>query len=543
MKRKVKVKMVLIVLICLDILGSLCPEVTVAQTKPGSTGGRLVILEPGDPPGLDPQSTLGNGVPICFDLYSTLITYKIDYEKGFADQERYDPELAESWTVSPDRKSITFKLRVDATFSEGSPVTAEDVAFSIKRAVDGKLGWGRTQLASGGVTSPDQAQVVDPRTVRVNFPNGLNRYSLRNFGTVSATIVSKTYVEKHATPDDPYAGKFMQRNPMGSGAYTLSSWKSGESIVLKARSDYWGSPKPHYNEVYYRIIPDSQTRMLLMKSGEGDIVAGLAPKDWLELKSNPNIQVVSVPRNQDILAFRWNPTAPPFDDIKIRRAIIKAIPYKTILDETVYGFGTPVKSLVGIKTYGFKEHPLFETNIEEAKKLVKESKYADGSARFTLVVSTSFPERIAAAVHIQSALREIGITMDIQQVPYAAYLDRATKREYAVNLHAMGPYWNDALYWAYWMFYSDSSTNYINYKNEALDQATVKALTVPMEDAATYDRLLKEVFDGTLIADAVAAPLYQVNWTIAHKKGIGDIICWPWAQMEHTYLRPASNPN
>ena len=170
---------------------------------------------------------------------------------------------------------------------------------------------------------------------------------------------------------------------------------------------------------------------------------------------------------------------PPFDDIRIRRAIIKAIPYKTILDETVYGFGTPVKSLIGIKTYGFKEHPLFETNIEEAKKLVTESKYADGSAKFTLVVSTSFPERIAAAVHIQSALREIGITMDIQQVPYAAYLDRATKREYAVNLHAMGPYWNDALYWAYWMFYSDSSTNYINYKNEALDEATVKALTVP----------------------------------------------------------------
>jgi peptide/nickel transport system substrate-binding protein len=536
-----KGRLTVISLVCLGMLAVGYTPETLAQTKARpAAGGRLVILEPGDPPGLDPQSTSGIGVPIDFDIYSTLITYKIDYEKGLADQEKYEPELAESWKIAPDRKSITFVLRRDAKFSDGSLVTAEDVAYSIKRAIDGKLGWGRTQLASGGVTSPDQVQVVDPRTVRVNFPNGLNRYSLRNFGTISTTVVSKKYCEAHATSDDPYAGKYMQKNPMGSGAYTLVSWKSGESVVLKARPDYWGEPKPSYTEIYYRIVPDSQTRMLLMKSGEADIVAGLTPKDWLELKSAPNIQVVSVPRNQDILTFRWNPTVPPFDDIKIRRAIIKAIPYKTILDETVYGFGTPVKSLMGLKTYGFKEYPLFQTNAEEAKRLVKESKYADGSAKFTLVVSTSFPERIAAAVHIQSALREIGITMDIQQVPYAAYFDRATKREYAVNLHSMGPWWNDALYWAYWMFYSDSSTNYINYKNAIVDEASVKALTVPPEDAATYDKLMKQVFDDTLVADAIAAPLYQVNWTIAVKKGIGNVIYWPWAQMEHTYLRPAT---
>lgn len=499
---------------------------------------RVVSLVPSSPPGLDPQSASGIAGAVSFDIYNTLITYEIDEELGLAEQTKHVPELAESWEIAPDLKSVTFKLRPDATFSDGTPVTAEDVRFSLERAIEGKLGWGTTQLATGNISSVDQLEAVDERTFRVTYPDGMGRYSFRNFGTMSLTVMSKKYVLDHATPDDPYAGKHLQRQPMGSGPYTLQSWVPGESLVLKARDDSSDAAKAYFKESYYRFVPDSQTRVLLMQAGEADIVQGLAPKDWQTLQQDPNVQVLSVPRNQDVLVLRWNPTVEPFDDPNIRQAVIKALPYRAILDQTVYGFGTEVKNLIGVSTYGYQALPLFETDIEEARRLVRESKYPD-SALFTLLVNSDQPDRVAAAVMIQSALRDVGIGMEIEQLPLAAYQERCNTRQLPVNLHSMGPWFNDALYWAYWMFESSSATNYIGYSNPDLDEAVKEALFVAPEDRQRYDPLLNRVINEILIKEAVAAPLYQVNWTIAAKKGIDNLIYWPWASFELKDLRPA----
>lgn len=513
---------------------------TEAQEQPAEfvigEGRQLIILTPGDPPGLDPQSTSGVGVDVVFDMYNTLIAYNIDYENETYIEGEFIPEIAESWEVADDKKSITFHINPNAKFWDGNSITAEDVRFSIERSIDGAVGWGKTQLNTGGITSSDQAEVIDDLTVRINFPDGLNRYSIRNFAGISLTIVSKDYILANATSDDPYAANHLKQNPMGSGPYKFESWTSGESIILSAWEDYWGDIKPYYSGLNWRIVPDSQTRMLLMKSGEADI-GDVAPQDLVQLEGDPNIRIISVPRNQDILTFRWNPTQPPFDDPNIRKAIIKAIPYDTIINDVLFGYGTRVKNLIGVSSYGYKELPLYETNLEEAKQLVQDSKYPTG-AKFTLVVSTSFPERIAAAVHIQSALREIGIEMEIEQVPYAAYFDRASKKEYSVNLHAMGPWWSDSLYYAYWMFHTDSATNYISFSDPELDEAAKSALMVPYDDLATYDELARIVYDDTLIAEYIAAPLYQTNWTMAVKSDIKDIIYYGWARIEHVHLRP-----
>jgi peptide/nickel transport system substrate-binding protein len=502
-----------------------------------ASGQRLVVLVPSSPPGLDPQSASGIAGAVSFDTYSTLISFEINEQTGVADQNKYVPELAESWEIAPDRKSVTFKLRPDATFTDGSPVTAEDVRFSFERSIKGKLGWGTTQLAAGNITSVEQLQAVDDRTFRVTYPDGMGRYSFRNFGTVSLTVMSKKYIEANATADDPYAGKHVQRQPMGSGNYVVDSWNPGEALVLKAKADHWSKVTPAYAEIMYRFVPESQTRLLLLKSGQADIAQGLAPKDWQQLRDDPSIQVRSVPRNQDTLVLRWNPTIAPFDDPNIREAIVKAIPYRAIIDQTVYGFGTEVKNLIGVNTYGYRPLPAFETNVEEARRLVKASKYLD-SAQFSLLVNSDIPERVAAAVMIQSALRDIGIGMEIQQLPLAAYQERCNARQLPVNLHSMGPWFDDALYWAYWMFETSSATNYISYSNPTLDAAVKEALFIPQEDRAQYDPRLKAVIEDTLVKDHIAAPLYQVNWTIAAKKRIGNLIYWPWASFESKDLKP-----
>lgn len=503
----------------------------------GNPADRLIIAVSGDPPGLDPAVTYIFGWEFAQNLYSRPVTHRVNYAKETS-VDALAPDLVQSWTVAPNKKSATFRLNRRATFANGTPVTTEDVYYSFKRGILGKLGYTTAQYFIGGLTSIKQIEIVDRYTFRLNFPKGMNRFTLQNIATESFAIYSKAYMESHSSKSDPWASKYLNKNPMGSGPYVLDSWKPGRELVLKAREDYWGDPKPAYKEIRYRIVPDPQTRALLLRSGAVDVAYELSPIQYRQLRSDPKLRVISVPTAQDVLAFRMNPAVPPFDDVNLRKAIIKAIPYDTIVKDASYGFATRAQSPCGLTAYGYKRYPLYTTNLTEAQQFVARSKYAGGGASFTLVVPTSYPDRVAAAVFMQSNLRKIGIDMQIQKLPFAAYQDSAFKGKYRVNMHTMGPWFNDCLYWTYWMFHSKSPTNYIRYKNGAVDRATVQALNLRAGDNRTYDQLLGTVVEKELVGNAIMAPIYQANWTIAAKKGVKRLIYWPWLAVEWKYARP-----
>jgi peptide/nickel transport system substrate-binding protein len=510
---------------------------------PGATAQaqRLVVAVPDDPEGLDPLRTYTFGREISSNIYSTLVTSKVDLAKNTFMPDQLEGNLAESWVIAPDRSSITFKLRPNATFADGSPVTAEDVVYSFERM----LALRGFQSNAGGEFNKDQYEVVDRLTARIKFgPAGsqtaMTRWSLLNWWMGMSAIVSKKHASSSATNEDPWGVRHMSRTPLGSGPYVVDSWTPGESVVLKARADYWGALKPHYKEIQYRIVPDSETRMLLLRSGQVDIVYYPSPHQMSEIAGNPALQVVSVPAAQEVVALRMDVTKPPFDDINVRKAIIKAIPYDAIIKQTVYGFGTRIKAPIGKDAYGYKEFPLYETDLAEAKKLIAASKYAGKVPAFSLVIPTRFPQRVAAAVMIQSALADLGVDMEIRQLPFNAYWDRCRTEKYPINVHTMQPFFNDSIYWAYWMFHSKSVTNCTSFNSQALDEATTRSFTVPVEDTKTYDALQKTVFDDTLVEQAVVAPLYQDHWNIAAKKNISGFVYWPWLSLKYEYLKPAN---
>jgi peptide/nickel transport system substrate-binding protein len=180
----------------------------------------------------------------------------------------------------------------------------------------------------------------------------MGRYSLRNFASMSLTVLSKAACEAGRADDDPWCVEWIKKNAMGSGPYMLGDFQTGEFLVAKANTDYWGEPKPYFSEIMFRVAPDPQTRMLLLQSGEADI-AFLSPKEYAVLATDPNITVFSVPQQQDVAVMRWKPTVPPFDDPKIREAVIKAIPYERIITDVCQSFCTPVKNLVGVNTPGY----------------------------------------------------------------------------------------------------------------------------------------------------------------------------------------------
>ena len=146
---------------------------------------------------------------------------------------------------------------------------------------------------------------------------------------------------------------------------------------------------------------------------------------------------------------------PPLDDPNIREAIIRTIPYDAIVEDVMQGFGLRVKNLIGKTTYGYAENPLFETDLDEAKRLVQESKYAGSPIKFNMITDARSPEINDSAVLIQANLREIGIEMTIQQMPDSAYVELGRKKDgpqMPVNIRPIGPLFNDAIYSAYWSY-------------------------------------------------------------------------------------------
>lgn len=508
-------------------------EASVAAALPGEQKDQLVIASADDPEGLDPSTTYTFGWGLARNLYSYLVTHEVDPETGSYIYEQPIPELAESWEIAPDRTRITFKLREGATFSNGDPVTAEDVRWSIERSYSAP-GFGKANLAAAGITELSQLSAPSDDIFEITYPEGMNRFSLVGLAVPQVAIYNKAEVLAHATEDDPWALDWMQRNVVGSGPYVVESWKPGEELVLAAREDYYGDVKPEVQRIIFRIIPDEQTRYTLLQSGEIDGVLQMSPQRLITLEENPALKIVSVPAAQDTLVLRFNPAVPPFDDINFRKAVIKAIPYETILDQTIYNYGTPVKGPCGANTFGYKEYDLYEYDMEEARALLSQSKYPEG-ASFSLTMPSRDQERIDAAVWIQNSLAELGITLEIQQIPYAAYADRAFDREFDVNMHTMGPWYNDCLYWTYWMFTSDSPTNYTSYSDPELDELVVQSFTTT--DDEQYLELVTAVVDETLVADAVMAPLYQPNWTVVMKSNVEGIYYWPWLGIEWKYVR------
>lgn len=500
------------------------------------SGPRIINLYADYPWTLDPQNTSSFAGVLSLQFFDTLVTYEVDPETGIANQTKIVPRLAKSWEISEDNKVLTFHLNENAKFWDGTPVTADDVYWSLQRALEGRMGWGTTQIETGGIYKVDQMEVVDPMTFRVTYPDGMGRYSLRNYASMSLTVLSKKACEENREESDTWCVEWIKKNVMGSGPYMPGDYKDGEYMVVKANKDYFGDVKPYFSEIVFQVVPDPQTRMLLLQSQEADI-AFMNTKEYAALQNTPGVTVFSVPQQQDVAVMRWKTDVAPFDDLKIREAVIKAIPYERIVNEVCLGFCTPVKNLVGVNTPGYYEEPLFQTDIEAAKKLVAESSYAGKTIPSFEIPLYEQSMHVNTAVLIQDALREIGIEMKIKPVTAAAFDEMAwDKQSLEVSIHSMQPWWNDFMYWAYWMYRSDSVTNHIRYSNDMLDKAVVDALLIPQENEDEYMELQTSVLD-LMINDRLAAPLYQTNWTVAHSNKVCNMNYFPWAQIGLEYLR------
>lgn len=485
---------------------------------------KIVVANGQDLDELDPHYF--KSIPSYFavaNLYDNLFAY--DYtpqEDGglFPVQEadgswKLLPWLLESWEVSEDQKTLTFKLKQGLVFSDGTPLTAADVKATWDRGVSDSSVYSKLVFNLMTVTSPDQISAPDDSTIVLTLEQP-TVFALKMIATNVVDIMSDEALAANATADDPTAHNYFKTNPLGSAAYVLAKWTPGVEWELAPNPNYWNKEALKNGGVLNRTIPSAQERLSLLVNGDVDIAFDLLPKDMADLRNNPDIQLFD-------FAIPWpqylgmNNRIPPFDNVDVRRAVSHAIPYQTIIDQVMYGFAKPCKSPIaeGMPTsdYSFWN---YDGGPAKCKEILDGLGIKDFS--FDIAVRIGFPTHEQIAVWIQSALQEAGVTVNIQKMTDAEYLDKFNSGALHTWIGEFYSWVNDPMYHLYWNFHSKATaTNGVGYSNPRVDEIIDTGMYEP--DQAKREALSKEA-QQIIVDEAPWALLYTINWVAAARKNV-----------------------
>src|SRR6266567_154396 len=236
------------------------------------------------------------------------------------------PDLAESWTASDDLKTWTFRLRQGVKFHHGRVLDSEDVVATVKRILDPETG----SRARSNLTMVDSVEAVDPLTVRFN----LNQ-SYAGFADVFADrqlrIVAKDKLAELST------------QPIGTGPFVFKSWSPGDRLELVKNPDYFEKGMPKLDGVTLRIIPESAARIAALESGSVDIVWSMPYESVDKFKNHPTVRAdgISTPTWDGVIL---NNDRPPFNDVRVRKALALTIDKAAIVELALFGQGEPTFS-------------------------------------------------------------------------------------------------------------------------------------------------------------------------------------------------------
>ncbi len=467
----------------------------------------------------------------CYDRLVSFGTKKMPDGSLSYDYSVIQPDLAESWELTPDGKSLVFKLRKDAVFSDGSPVTAADVKWSLDRAVS-LGGFPTVQMKAGSLEKPEQFVAVDDKTFRIDLLRP-SKLTLPDLAVPVPFIINSKVAKKHATKDDPWATEYLHRNTAGSGAYKVARWDPGQQLVYE-RNDKWTSgPLPGVKRVIVREVPSGATRRALIERGDVDLSFGVSDKDAKELAAKDNVSVVGTPIENCLYCLCPNLAFEPFQDKKVRQAVAFAVPYEEIFKVAAYGQGVPMwggKSASPADIVWPQPFP-YMTDYEKAKALLAETKYKTGfEVPFSINLSlASWME--PAALLIQEGLAKVGIKTTIEKIPGANWRSQAlVEKKLPLHLENFGGWLNYPDYYFFWAYLKGHLFNSSNYDNPEVTKLVGEALHMEVSDPAyepKIKRLLEIAFD-----DVPRIPLWQPTLNSAMGKSLTGYEYWFHRQLD-----------
>ena len=373
-------------------------------------------------------------------IFGTIDPAKIsDYTDYMASVNLYDglanvnsqgnltPELASSWDVSPDATSVTFHLRKDAKFQDGSPVTADDVVYSVERLL--KINLGPSNLFAG-VLKPGSVTALDPQTVKFSLSKTFSPF----LATVPAIrILNSKLVKANAGSDDGQA--WLATHTASAGPYKLKSWNRGSQMTIERDPNYYrGWGEGAIDEVHFIITNDEATVKSLAASGELTMTSQYqSPETYDTLAKSPRFKVV---KGVTSVAFylKLNSKAKPTDDVHVRKAIALATDYDTI-KSTILPGGDLTGPLPKTFAAAYLQQPLPKFDLEGAKAELAKSGYAGQKGvplTLAYVAGTKFEEEIALLM--QANLEQLGFKVTLRAEPWNRITEIASKVETTPNI-------------------------------------------------------------------------------------------------------------
>jgi peptide/nickel transport system substrate-binding protein len=411
-------------------------------------------------------------------------------------------ELAESFEVSADGKTIVFNLRRNATWHDGSPVTAEDIKWSLDRNVSG-AGMAKAQIATGSLTDPDQFTILDTHRVQVTLPNP-DRLALSNFCIPQGIMYQGTKARQHATASDPWAAAWLKDNVAGSGAYTVERYKPGESLVLK-RNEAWkcgiDGALPFFGRIILQTVSESSTRASLIDRGDADFAIDLAVSDVIALKKGGRVKVISMPTPAGMGIIAMNNRIPPFDNKLARQAVAAALPYEDLFQGALMGRGKPMFGATwtdGPPDGSYPQPFPLKTDLALARDKLARAGLPEGFKTSLNFAVSNAPVGDPLASLVQESLGKVGIAVEIRKLPdaqmAAAVLDKSLPMIFDPNVGALF----ESTDYAFRIFLSGNRrSNYACFENPRVDALIAKARFE--RDQAVYDDLAKQMV--AIVAD------------------------------------------
>lgn len=486
-----------------------------AQTKGGTLN---MIVQPEPPVIVTAINQQGPTQFVAGKIYESLLTYSTDLKS--------QPGLAKSWEASSDGLTYTFHLQDNVKWHDGKPFTADDVVFTLSDMLPKTHARARVILNK----FVDSVQASDPKTVVIKLKSPFPAFMLM-FEPGFAPMMPK-----HIYAGTDYMTNPANQKPIGTGPFVFKEWKRGEYIKLVRNPDYWKPGKPYLDELVFNVIPDAASRAVAFERGSVDVLRGgdVDNVDIKRLRALPKVEYTTAGWEmfspQAYLIF--NMRKPPFDNLKVRQAVMAAINRNMVVNNIFFGLGKVSTSpFVTTEMFYDKNMPPMPFDMKKARALIKESGIKPGD--YT-IRQLSFPygstwDRLGE--YTKQALEQLGFKVNLESTDAGGWASRTGNWDFDLTTNFTYQYGDPALgvqrlYISSNIVKGSPFANVQGYSNPETDKQWEAAASEvdPAKRQALYTQLqttlVNEVANGFLV-DMEFPTLYRANVKNLVKTAIG----------------------
>lgn len=482
----------------------------------------LVVVSVKEAVTLDPQVSLDGQSPLIWrGVYEPLLGLK-------GDSLEVTPGLAKSWDMSADGRTYTFYLQKGVKFHDGSSFTAKSIKFTLERSM-------ALKKAGAYVLDPvEEIKAIDDHTISITL-----KYPVRSFLSAMAGMYTPSWamkpefvknseitVEKDGQKVGDWGEKFLYDHMLGTGPYRFVRWDHGQQIVLEKFKDYWrGWTDKHFDRIIIKYIQEPATANLMLQRGEADIAIGLTDQMKTDLEKIKG-QGVVVYRHPSLETYYigLNTQKGPTADLRVRKAIAHAFPYQEYVKENLQG---NAKQMVGFVPSTFPGYnpdiPIYNYDLDKAKKLLAEAGYPSGGFTLNYVWETGYEWKRPVAEVLQQNLKQLGIKMTIQELNNAAFnalLSNPDSAEHAYGV-VWWPFVDSPIDYFWSMCHKDAQAsggwNWVYYDNQEVNQR-IDSLESILDDKKWYANVSR--IQQILYEDVPYICMYETDYRIPHRENL-----------------------